>query len=92
MFREDDVVIDIGDRAVTVDKDGYELWKKYSWRYNLTVRHLYRNECIGVDKKGRYIYRIVLFWIELLGYPKVKRVYFENRDRLDLRRTNLINC
>lgn len=89
MYREDDVVIDIGDRAVTVDRDGYELWKKYRWRYNLSIRHLYRNKLVGM-KNGRGVYKIVLFWVELLGYPKYRRVYFENNNKLDLRKDNLI--
>lgn len=89
MFREEDTVIDIGDRAIIVDKAGYELWMKHKWRYNLSIRHLHRNKLIGI-KNGKGVYRIVLFWVELLGNPKPRRVYFENQNQLDLRRDNII--
>lgn len=88
MFDKDDVVIDIGDRTIVVDKEGYKLWKKHKWNYNLSIRHLYRRE-VKIEG-GKKKCRIILFWVELLDYPKHRTVYFGNRNNLDLREKNII--
>jgi hypothetical protein len=91
MFDIDDWIIVDGDKIVVVDRDGYKLWNKYKWNYSLSIRQLYRTKFVRIDNRGRRVYRVIRFWVELLGFPKPRNICFYNGDKLDLRRKNLIN-
>lgn len=87
--EDDDWFIIDGDRTIIVDKEGLALWKKYRWRYTLSIRHLFRYETMGI-KNDKRIYRIILFWVELLGFPKTRTIRYLNGNKLDLRYRNLL--
>lgn len=81
------------DKLITVDRYGWELFKRYGgkngWRTNFSVPHLHRIEYIGTDSKGKLQYKIILFYRELLGVSHYQQVLFWNRNKLDLRLANL---
>jgi hypothetical protein len=83
------------DRIIIVDKYGWELFKKYGdedkngWRYDFSIRMLYRIEYIKTDNKGKLKYKIILFHRELLKVNRYIRVWFMSSNKLDLRIANL---
>jgi hypothetical protein len=88
---DDDWFIPIkNELVVVVDRDGLELWKKYRWHFNWSTNHLYRRTWKVID--GKVKYNIILFWTELLDFPKPRSIYFLNGNNLDVRRKNLYCC
>jgi hypothetical protein len=88
--ENDDWFIIDGEKTIIVDKEGLELWKRHRWHFNWSVNHLYRKKWRTIEN-GKVKYSIVLFWVELLGFPKFKKICYLNGDKMDLRRRNLFN-
>lgn len=73
-------LVRIGDRLMVVDACGYELWKKYKWRWNYSNSFPHRCE------KGK----VIPFWKDMLGLVGTRaHIKYVNGDKYDCRLANL---